>query len=511
MSNAHLKVWSSRFIVSAVLLTLASMLCAFNGLCATTAAELRPKAEKALERGVHFFRKEVAVQGTYLWQYSQDLSTREGETKATPTQGWIQPPGTPAVGMAFLSAWEATSNRHFLEAAQETAAGLIRGQLRSGGWHYAVDFDPEARKKIAYRQGGGQRGRNVTTFDDDTTQASLRFLLRLYAALGFRDTNVAESVAYALNALFQAQYPNGSWPQGYEEFPDPALFPVKKASYPSEWPRTWPGSKQYWLRYTLNDNNLATLVDTLFSVMETYTPASAGPERKRLAEKARAAAMKAGDFLILAQMPDPQPGWAQQYNAEMHPDWARKFEPPSITAGESQGALRTLLKLYQRTGDQKYLKPIPTALDYLRKSRLAGGGLARFYELKSNKPLFFTRDYLLTYDDRDVPTHYAFKIKDDTESIARDFESAQKQGTNTMKRVAPTAQPMTESMLKEVAALVASQDERGRWVEEGKLKSKPSEPAGKIIRSATFIRNVELLSRYLKETPVPVPAAVGKF
>ena len=40
-------------------------------------------------------------------------------------------------------------------------------------------------------------------------------------------------------------------------------------------------------------------------------------------------AERAGDFILAAQMPEPQPAWAQQYDAAMHPAWARKFEPAS--------------------------------------------------------------------------------------------------------------------------------------------------------------------------------------
>src|SRR5688500_4210908 len=80
----------------------------------------RAELEQALLRAAKFFREEVSYQGTYLWQYSADLSKREGEGKATKTQGWIQPPGTPSIGMAYLSAWDATTNRYFLEAARET-------------------------------------------------------------------------------------------------------------------------------------------------------------------------------------------------------------------------------------------------------------------------------------------------------------------------------------------------------------------------------------------------------
>ena len=64
----------------------------------------------------------------------------------------------------------------------------------------------------------------------------------------------------------------------------------------------------------------------------------------------REAAIKTGDFFRRAQMPDPQPGWAQQYNAVMQPVWARKFEPPSITGGESLSVMRTLLDQLDPSG-----------------------------------------------------------------------------------------------------------------------------------------------------------------
>ena len=45
----------------------------------------------------------------------------------------------------------------------------------------------------------------------------------------------------------------------------------------------------------------------------------------------------------------------------MEPVWARKFEPPAVTGGESAGAIRTLVDLYVITGDKKYLGPLPAA------------------------------------------------------------------------------------------------------------------------------------------------------
>ena len=83
-------------------------------------------------------------------------------------------------------------------------------------------------------------------------------------------------------------------------------------------------------------------------------------------EKSMDAALRTGDFMLLAQMPEPQPGWAQQYDAQMHPAWARRFEPASISGGESQGVMLTLLRLYAATGKERFLKPIPRALEYYK-------------------------------------------------------------------------------------------------------------------------------------------------
>ena len=465
-------------------LLLAGMIAAAPVAPAIGQTSLRDEASAALRRGAAFFREQVAVEGTYLWQYSEDLQKREGEGKASATKGWIQPPGTPAVGSAFLAAYEATGNRYYLDAARETAGGLIRGQLMSGGWTYHVDFDPRERKKLAYREGGDPKARNVTTFDDDTTQSAIRFLMRLDRALRFEDDRIHQCTLNALESLLKAQYPNGAWPQGYQNFPQTDGYPVKKASYPPAWPKTWPGSQQYWLRYTLNDNTLATIVETLFEASRIYSTNSS-----KLAHSCRAAALKAGDFLILAQMPEPQPAWAQQYDFDMQPTWARKFEPPAITAGESQKVMETLLAIYRETNDRKYIEPLPKALAFLKNSRLPDGKLARFYELRSNKPLYFTKEYALTYDDSDVPTHYAFKVTDRTETLARQLERA----TNSLASAKPQAKSAPAA---EVKRIIGSQDAQGRWIEQGRLRSYGG-GSERVIRSETFVRNMEALSRYL--------------
>jgi len=455
---------------------------------------LRDRAAEGLRRAVAFFVDEVAVEGGYVWRYSEDLSTREGEGRASPTTVWVQPPGTPTVGMAMLRAYEATGETCYLDAAHRAGECLARGQLRSGGWTYRIEFDPTARRRYAYRldePSDRPSARNTSTLDDDTTQAALRLLVRLDRALGFGDAVIHDAAELGLSALLSAQYPNGAWPQRFERPPDREKFPVKKAEYPDDWPRAFPG-KGYGHCYTLNDNAIADAIDVLFEAGRVY-----GDERYMKA------ARRGGDFLLLAQMPDPQPAWAQQYDAAMHPVWARKFEPPAVTGGESQGAMRALLNVYRQTGDRKYLEPIPRALEYLRRSKLPDGRLARFYELRTNRPLYFTRDYELTYADDDLPTHYAFKVGSGLAAIEQEYERllaadpAELPPASSSKPEKP-GKP-SPALTARVEEVLAALDDRGRWVEEGRLKYHGAgDPTRRIIDCRTFCRNVEMLSGYLE-------------
>ncbi len=101
--------------------------CGQRPLRGVSGYEQPPLAEQvaaALTHATSFFRTQVAVHGSYVWTYAEDLKTRFGEQEATATQGWVQPPGTPAVGIAYLRAFEATGDHTYLEAAQETALAL---------------------------------------------------------------------------------------------------------------------------------------------------------------------------------------------------------------------------------------------------------------------------------------------------------------------------------------------------------------------------------------------------
>ena len=283
-----------------------------------------------------------------------------------------------------------------------------------------------------------------------------------------------------VHLIITAQHPNGAWYQNWREYPKPpsiADFPVVPASYPESWSRKWlndwPG------RYYLNDDVLMDMVDVMLDAYDAY-----GDERYRQS------ALKGGDFLLLAQMPDPQPAWAQQYDPQMRPCWDRKFEPPAISGRESQDAMLCLLKLHRRSGEGRYLAPIPRAIAYLRSSLLPDGRLARFYELQTNKPLYFDREYQLTYDPAQSPEHYGFTW----ESHLDDIEAAY----NRAVAGEPQPGPDAAALAAQVREAIDTMDARGAWVVEGlELDAHDMEPASGVILSQTFIDNVELLCAYV--------------
>ncbi len=446
----------------------------------------REQAADALRKAVTFFSENVSTEGGYLWRYSADLAKREGEGKADDQTVWVQPPGTPSVGQALLYAYHRADNDdQFLNAARAAGMALVNGQLRSGGWEYRIQFD-DRREKWAYRTDPeAEKQYNVSTLDDNTTQSATRFLMHLDRELEFKDDAIHNAAIDALNSLIDVQYPNGAWPQRFTGPPDPKKFPVIKARYPETWPREYP-KVDYRSFYTFNDNTIADTIALMFDAAETYED-----------DRYRQSAIDAADFILLAQMPDPQPAWAQQYNAAMEPAWARKFEPASVTGGESQGVMRTLIDVYRRTGDEKYLEAVSRALKYLFTCELPDGQLARFYELHTNKPLYFTMDYQLTYDDSDMPTHYSFKAKHSLVDIQADVRSA-RAAERQSGTPAPKPVPMSDALRERAQAAVDTLDDRGAWVEQGRLEYHgDDDPTTEIIDSKTFIRNVKTLADFI--------------
>lgn len=435
---------------------------------------LRTEALAAMKRAATYYREKVGVNGGYVYYYSLDLTQRWGEGKAAADIAFVQPPGTPTVGTAYRKAFATTyDDDYYHEAAKEAAKCLMEGQLSSGGWPQSF---------VIKSAGGASRPPKkepYSSLDDGQTQSALRFLMSV-ASLDKSENQYDYSAMGGLDALVAAQFPNGAFPQGWSG--PAAKHPIVKAKYPDyDW-KTEGRVKNFWDFYTLNDNLAGSVADTLIAA-EIYDN-----------KKYRGALTRLGDFLILAQMPDPQPAWCQQYNYEMVPIWARKFEPPAIAGSESQDVMETLIKIARITGEKKYLEPIPRALQYLSRCQQFDGKVARYYELKTNKPLFMDKNYQLTYDDSDVPAHYGWKQPHRFDRIAKEYQSAVRGDAQPAPAIKAPAEAEVRRVIREL-------DSEGRWVSTfagEKLVGQPKfEPGFRYLSSEVFARNMGILCDYI--------------
>ncbi len=476
----------------------------------------------ALSKAVAFYHAKAASHGGYVYRYSADFTLREAEGIPGADTIWIQPPGTPAVGMAMLDAYEATKDEKCLAAAVAAAHAVSRTQLCSGGWDYSGHFDAKNRGSQLYRRDAegkliernkvpqGEAGwhvwrqhknkNNYSTFDDDVSQAATRLLVRVDHALGGKNEEIKEAADFALNVIMATQYLAGGWSANFETYPSsppPAsLYPIKAGNYPADWPRKWP--KDFTGCYVLNDNTHATLMGTLLLAWQLRGDA-----------RYLDAAKRGGDFLVTAQMPEPQPAWGQQYNAEMQPVWSRAFEPSSISGRESQAAMWALLKLAAATGDKKYLAPVAKAIPYLRKCLLPGNQLARFYELQTNKPLYFERGergkgFELTYSDKKASSNYGWVWDSELDELQAAGSKLARSETVVFPRTekerwsSPPTDEDIDTILRELnpdGSWTATDDERGVMRD---VSGKKTKPAGGVIYSLDFVQNVKALSAWLK-------------
>jgi len=150
-----------------------------------------------------------------------------------------------------------------------------------------------------------------------------------------------------------------------------------------------------------------------------------------------------------------------------------------------------LIELYLVTGDERYLRPVPKALEWFKRSHLSNGRWARFYELQTNRPLYVNRNRELVYTPENLREGYAFEGSFGITHLFKLYEQLKRVGREKLlaeRNRKPTPQELAQrakELESKVRQIIASMDARGRWVEDGRIHTK------------TFIRNVETLADYI--------------
>lgn len=406
----------------------------------------------AMKKAGAFWRS-IATHGGWCGIYSADLKQRWGEAdyhKATRREIWVQPPGTPTIGRAFLRAARVTGDADHLAAARQAGLALAWGQRTAGGWDYLVRVDHAKPPPAAIVRKSGR-----CTFDDNTSQAALTFLMDLDETID--ETWCTEAVTLGLKHLLAAQRPNGAWPQN------------------------WPLVGGYHDYHTFNDNVINDCIAVCLRAHRQY----------RQGRYLRAA-KRGGDFIIASAVSAAQPGWAQQYDLKTKPAWGRAFEPPGVCSAATARNIRTLIDLYRRTADKKYLKPIGPAIRWLRKSQIAKGRWARLYEVGTNKPIYGDRDRKIHYRLDEISAErrsgYAWQGSFGVPEAIRAYGRVLLDAKKPKPATAPAARPPRVTA-RQVESIIDAMDPQGRWVR------------GRKLHAADFVRNFSRLTDYLAARP----------
>jgi PelA/Pel-15E family pectate lyase len=440
------------------------------------------RALDAMHRAARFMIEKASHEGGYVWSYLPDFSRSWGELEARRSMLWVQPPGTPSVGQLLLDAWHATRDELYLVGATAAANALVAAQLPSGGWNYVYDFAGERSLDEWYATIGRNAWRmeefhqhpDNGTFDDACTASVTRFLMRLQ--LDRPAPGVSAAVEKALAFLQQSQYPNGGWPQRY------------------------PLRHDYTRLVTFNDGVFSQNLETLVMAHA----ALGAPDLLRSLHAAM-------DCVLSMQQPMPQPGWGMQHALDGKPAAARSFEPAALVTHASAANVDLLITFQRLTGDSKFTRRVPEALDWLDAVRLPpeqareyGGTHPTFIELGRDRPIYVHRRgsnvangrYYVDHTFAPRLAHYSPVRSLDVEGLRRrlaelrsepgqrallperpgsvrlpEFFSPREPNLEALCTGQPALQPTVDR--ERAMQIVAELDHEGRWLEPLELTSNP--------------------------------------
>jgi PelA/Pel-15E family pectate lyase len=302
-----------------------------------------------------------------------------------------------------------------VDEATRIANQVLLYQRDNGGWPKNIDMaamlTQAEREKLAI-----ERSAADTTIDNGASTTQLAYLAKVITA---RQIDAHKSAFLkGLDFLLSMQYENGGFPQ---------IFPLKD---------------DYSRAITFNDNamiNVLRLLRDISKKKEDYL--FVDEERRSRAERA---VDKAIPLILKTQtiIGGRRTIWAAQYNEiSLKPAPARKFEPVSLTAGESVGIVRFLMLDTTPSPDVK--EAIESAIEWYRENKIDGTRWirrsgenvvikdrsappiwARFYEIPTMRQVFIGRDAVVKYDVMQIEAErrngYSWYVTEPNELVNED-------------------------------------------------------------------------------------------
>ncbi len=262
--------------------------------------------------------------------------------------------------------------------ALTVADNVVYYQNVDGGWPKAVDMTQRVDPK------------DGSTIDNRATTTQIQFLSRVYSASGC--SKYGDAAVTGINALLDAQYPSGGWPQ------------------------TFPNPTGYHAHITFNDDAMAHVLTLLRSVSRRDAPYSFADDA--LAAEAGAAVESGIECILQCQvvLDGQKAGWCAQHD-EVTPRTGAgaHLRAPSLSGSEGAGLLEFLMTVENPSAEVK--EAVQGAAAWFEAVKLTGIKVvetvapeestgedrvvvedasappiwARFYELETNKPIFSSR------------------------------------------------------------------------------------------------------------------------
>ncbi|MGE3310309.1 MAG: pectate lyase [Limisphaerales bacterium] len=277
--------------------------------------------------------------------------------------------------------WYATAE------ASAAADNVLRYQSGAGAWPKNTDLLAPATDVVLEEL---RKSGKTDTIDNGATTLPIRFLALVANATSREEYRAG--VLRGVDYLLAAQYPNGGFPQ---------FFPLRP--------------KGYYSHITYNDGAMINALELLRNVAEQKAPFGFVDDGRRA--RAADAVARGIDCILKTQIHQnggPTAWCAQHDEQTLEPAWARSYEPPSLSGGESVGVVRFLMAIEKPSPE--VIAAVEGAVAWFRKVVIKGQRLdgirrpngrtarilvpdaaapplwARFYELETNRPLYMDRD-----------------------------------------------------------------------------------------------------------------------
>lgn len=286
------------------------------------------------------------------------------------------------------------------------ADNILLYQKNNGGWPKSYDIQAILTAEQKDTLLAAKNEINTATFDNRSTYSQIECLSKVYFVI--KKERYKTAVLKGLDYILASQYANGGWPQFY------------------------PLQKNYSHYITYNDDAMAGVMKLLKEITDgkvQYAFLDAA-----LKQKLKTAFDKGIECILKTQINDTgkPTAWCQQHNeVTLAPEWARKFEPPSICNGESVDIVLLLMSI--KNPSKEIVAAVENAVAWFNESKIlyikektvkikdtvfkyhttnrdkiivtdstAPPIWARYYELKTHRPLFCNRDSKVVYSLAEV-------------------------------------------------------------------------------------------------------------